>query len=152
MKISAKYSYIFMTILMTMFYLPIFPLGIAISLLGLILAYYLEKFNFTHIYKRPEMLNEQLGEFHFNFFILALLSYSIGNYIFLKDIYRRDSWAIMNIVFFGLLSFIPYNKTISYFVDVIKDLDINIKPVNDIYFSFYNDYQRQNPFTKREGI
>ena len=152
MKISAKYAYIFMTILMTMFYLPIFPLGIAISLLGLILAYYLEKFNFTHIYKRPEMLNEQLGEFHFNFFILTLLSYSIGNYIFLKDIYRRDSWAIMNIVFFGLLSFIPYNKPISYFVNLMKDLDINLKPVDDIYFSFYNDYQRQNPFTKREGM
>ena len=82
MDIASKYSYISMTLLMTMFYLPIFPLGVAITLLGLILAYFLEKFNFTHHYKRPEMLNEKLGEFYFNFFISIIVSYSLGDYFF----------------------------------------------------------------------
>lgn len=63
MNIAMKYSYLFKTILMTMFYLPIFPIGVPISLLGLILAYYLEKYNFTHNYKRPEMLNQKLENF-----------------------------------------------------------------------------------------
>ena len=49
---------------MIMFYLLKYPLWVPISLLGLVLTYYLEKYNFTHSYKRPEMLNEKLGEFY----------------------------------------------------------------------------------------
>ena len=152
MDISAKYSYIFKTVLMSMFYLPIFPLGILISLLGLIFAYFLEKFNFTHIYKRPEMLNEKIGEFYFDFFIFVLLSYSIGNYIFLHILFKVDSWAIVNIVLFGILTIIPYTNPIVYHFNLSNDFDIDLNPINDIYFSFYNDYQRQNPFTKKEGL
>ena len=77
MDISVKYSYLSKTLFITMFYLPIFPFGVLISFLGLILAYFLEKFNFTHSYKRPEMLNEKLGEIHFNFFISVQIFYSI---------------------------------------------------------------------------
>ena len=51
-----------------MFYLSIFPLGVPISLMGFVFGYFLEKFNFTHSYRKPEMLNEKLGEFYFNFF------------------------------------------------------------------------------------
>ena len=152
MGVSAKYSYIFKTVLMSMFYLPIFPLGILISLLGLIFAFFLEKYNFTHIYKRPEMLNEKIGEFYFDFFIFVLLSYSIGNYIFLQGLFKNDSWAIVNIIFFGILTIIPYTKPISYHFNWSNDFDIDLNPINDIYFSFYNDYQRQNPFTKKEGL
>ena len=152
MDIASKYSYIYKTILMTMFYLPKFPLGVPISLSGLVLAYFLEKFNFTHSYKRPEMLNEKLGEFYFNFFICMSVSYSIGNYIFMKNILDDKTWPILNIIFFGVLSFIPYTKPITYYFKTSKDFEINSKPINDIYFSFYNDYQRQNPFTKKEGM
>ena len=52
MDISSKYSYISKTLFITMFYLPIFPFGALISLIGFILAYFLEKYNFTHKYKR----------------------------------------------------------------------------------------------------
>ena len=152
MDIASKYSYLYKTILMTMFYLPKFPLGVLISLLGLVFAYFLEKYNFTHSYKRPEMLNEKLGEFYFNFFICMSVSYSIGNYIFMKNILDDTTWPILNIICFGALSIIPYTKPITYYFKTSKDFDINSKPINDIYFSFYNDYQRQNPFTKKEGM
>ena len=152
MDIASKYSYIYKTILMTMFYLPIFPLGVPISLLGLLLAYYLEKFNFTHSYKRPEMLNEKLGEFYFSFFIFASISYSIGNYFFMKDIFDDKIWPLLNISIFSFLAIIPYTKPISYFFKWNKHFDIDSKPINDIYFTFCNDYQRQNPFTKKEGM
>ena len=105
MDIASKYSYIFMTILMTMFYLPIFPLGVVISLLGFVLAYYSEKYNFTQGYKRPEMLNEQLGEFYFNFFICIMFSYSLGNFFFTKGLFTNDSWPIINICFFDALTY-----------------------------------------------
>ena len=152
MDIASKYSYIFMTILMTMFYLPIFPLGVPISLFGLVLAYFLEKFNFTHSYKRPEMLNEKLGEFYFNFFICILVSYSFGDYFFTSGLFLNDSWPIINIVFFSFLSFIPYTKPIIYYFNSSEEFDVNSMPINDVYFSFFNDYQRQNPFTKKDGM
>ena len=153
MEIASKYSYIFMTILMTMFYLPIFPLGVPITILGFIFAYFLEKFNFTHGYKRPEMLNEKLGEFHFDFFLIMMISYSIGDYVFTKGLFGEDTWPIINIVFFGILSIIPYTKPIAYYFNSSKIYtNINSIPIYEVYFSFYNDYQRQNPFTKKNGL
>ena len=152
MKIATKYSYLFKTLLMTMFYLPIFPIGVPISLLGFILAYFLEKYNFTHNYKRPEMLNQKLGKFYFNFFICIFLSYSFGNYIFYKLAKLDDSWSIISLIFFGILSIIPYTKPISYYFNINKYFNLDSKPMSDMYFSFYNDYQRQNPFTKKEGM
>ena len=150
MDIATKYSYITMTLLMSMFYLPIFPFGVPFSLLGLSLAYFLEKYNFTHNYKRPEMLNEKLGEFYLNIFIFIIVSYSFGDYFFNKDLFTNDIWPNVNIILFGSLSLIPYTKLIiSYFN---KNFAVNSTPINDIYFSFYNDYQRQNPFTKKDGL
>ena len=49
MNVSLKYSYIFKTLLMTFLYIPIFPLGIVISCLGFIFAYWLEKYYFANI-------------------------------------------------------------------------------------------------------
>ena len=152
MEIASKYSYIFMTILMTMFYLPIFPLGVPITMLGLIFAYFLEKFNFTHGYKRPEMLNEKLGEFHFDFFLIMMISYSIGDYVFTKGLFEKETWPFINIVFFSILSIIPYTKPIAYYFKSSKAFNVNSIPINEVYFSFYNDYQRQNPFTKKDGL
>jgi len=152
MKIAMKYSYLFKTVLMTMFFLPIFPIGVPISLLGLILAYYLEKYNFTHHYKRPEMLNQKLGKFYFNFFICIFLSYCVGNYIFSMLAKLDDYWSVFSLLFFGSLSIVPYTKPISYYFNINKDFNLDSKPMSEMYFSFYNDYQRQNPFTKKEGM
>ena len=152
MDIAGKYSYISKTLLMTMFYLPIFPLGVLISIFGLVFAYFVEKFNFTHGYKRPEMLNEKLGAFHYNFFICILVVYSFGNYIFTYQIDEKHKWPLINIIIFSILSILPYSKPISYYFHLTNDNDENLKPIKDIYFSFYNDYQRQNPFTKKDGM
>ena len=152
MNIAMKYSYLAKTILMTMFYLPIFPIGVPISLLGLIMAYFLEKYNFTHNYKRPEMLNQKLGKFYFNFFICIFLIYCLGNYIFSNLEKLEDSWSIISLIFFGILSILPYTKPISYYFNINKDFNLDSKPMSEMYFSFCNDYQRQNPFTKKEGM
>ena len=137
---------------MTMFYLPIFPLGVLISIIGFILVYFLEKYNFTHHYKRPEMLNEKLGEIHFNFFIFVLIFYSIGNYVFMDGLLESDYWKIVNISLFCTLAIIPYTKPITYYFNSSNNFNIPSQTFSDIYFSFYNDYQRQNPFTKKEGL
>ena len=60
MDISYKYAYLAKTTAMSLFYLSIFPIGFIISFLGFVLGYLLELYNFTHSYKRPEMLDETI--------------------------------------------------------------------------------------------
>ena len=77
MSIASKYSYIFKTLLMSFFFMPIFPLSIAISLVGFIFGYFLEKFNFSKMYKKPKMLDKHIAEFYSNYLVVALFIYLI---------------------------------------------------------------------------
>ena len=70
MKVSTKYSYIEKTLLLSFLYAPLFPLGLGISLLGFIIGYWLEKYNFSKMYKKPEMLDKIIAEYHTKFFVL----------------------------------------------------------------------------------
>ena len=113
MDISAKYSYIAKTVLMSFFYIPIFPIGIIISLIGFCFFYWFEKYNFANIYKRPKMINRQIAEFYNNFLIIALSVYAVGDYIFLSDVYETKTWSIINIIVFCILIIVPYHQFFS---------------------------------------
>ena len=153
MKISYKYSYLAKTLLMSFLYIPIFPLGIIISLLGFILGYYLEKYNFIKMYKRPEMLNSNLCEFYSNYFVVNFFMLGIGNYIFIRDNTGDKKWALVNINTFGLLIIIPFSQILSFDLIGIKESQLkNTKNYEEEYFNFYNDYERSNPMTKKEGM
>ena len=110
MDIFYKYSYIGNTLLMSFFYIPIFPLGVPISLLGFILGYFLEKFNFINMYKQPEMLNQNICFFYIENFKVILFCYSIGCFLFMNDVFPHNKWTTSNLIIFGLLCFIPYTK------------------------------------------
>jgi ABC-type multidrug transport system fused ATPase/permease subunit len=157
MNIAEKYSYIYKTILITFFYMPIFPFGTIISLFGLTFGYFLEKFNFCNMYQRPEMINDQLCKGYIDYFILALFLNGIGDYIFKKDVYETRLWSVLNITIFGILILMPYKYIINYFIKYkyniyLKESYIHKSCLNDVYFSFFNDYERANPMTKKEGI
>jgi hypothetical protein len=72
MDLAYKYSYLVKTIAMCYFFLPIFPLGFIISFVGFIFGYFIEKFNFTHLYKRPEMLDEIITKEYSEYFVIIL--------------------------------------------------------------------------------
>ena len=151
MNVAAKYSYIVKTLLMSFLYVPIFPLGLGISLLGFILGYWLEKYNFANRYKKPEMLNRQIVEFYSNYFVIILFVYGIGDYIFLHDVYETRTWSLVNIILFGVLIILPYNQLLS--IDFLKfdESEIHEKEYDQKYVDFLNDYERANPMTKKEG-
>ena len=113
MNVELKYSYIFKTLLMSFLYIPIFPLGIIISLIGFVLGYWLEKFNFANMYKRPEMLNRQIAEFYVQYFIVVLFVFGIGDYVFLSDAYDSRVWSLLNIIIFGVLIIMPYHQILN---------------------------------------
>ena len=151
MNVELKYSYIFKTLLMSFLYIPIFPLGVLISLVGFILGYWLEKFNFANMYKRPEMLNRQIAEFYVKNFIVLLFVYGIGDYIFLSDAYDTRIWSLLNIILFGILIIIPYHQVLSIDSLEIEESSIHNKKYDEAYVGFYIDYERANPMTQKEG-
>ena len=151
MNVAAKYSYIGKTLLMSFLYVPIFPLGLGISLLGFILGYWLEKYNFANMYKKPEMLNRQIVEFYSNYFVLIFFVYGIGDYIFLHDVYEKKTWSLVNIIVFGVSIILPYHQLLS--IDFLKfdESQIHEEEYSEKYVDFLNDYERANPMTKKEG-
>ena len=151
MNVAAKYSYIVKTLLMSFLYVPIFPLGLGISLLGFILGYWLEKYNFANMYKKPEMLNRQIVEFYSNYFVIIFFVYGIGDYVFLHDVYDKQTWPLINIIIFGILIILPYNQLLS--IDFLKfdESQIHEEEYDKKYVDFLNDYERANPMTKKEG-
>ena len=152
MSISYKYSYLAKTILMTFLYIPIFPLGIAISLVGFLLGYLLEKFNYANMYKRPEMLNHKLCVFYVNHFDVAFFVYAIGDYIFMNDSYENKNILLAKIIIFGVITAIPYSKFLKKGCIDIQESDINSNEYKDKYFTFSTDYERANPMTRKKGI
>ena len=151
MNVSAKYSYIAKTILMSFFYIPIFPLGLVISLLGFILGYWLEKYNFANMYKMPEMLNRQIAEFYTNYFVLTFFVYGIGDWVFLHDCYKNKTWSLVNIILFGVLIIFPYHQMLTFDYLKFEESSLHEDDYNDKYTSFSNDYERANPMTEKEG-
>ena len=137
---------------MTFLYIPIFPLGVPISLFGFIFGYFLEKYNFTHIYKRPEMINESICIFYISSFNIYLFCFSIGIWMFMNDTFHSKVWPLIDIIFFGVLCIIPYKQILSYKFLKFRESDINTKTYEEVYFHFYNDYERINPMTKKNGL
>ena len=153
MKIASKYSYITTTLLISFFYLPIFPLGILISFIGFIFSFFLEKYNFINKYKKPIMLNNRIYDVYSNYFPIILFMGSLSDYLFLKSVFNSNFSHFANIITFAFLLIIPYNKLLS--IDFIKINESDIKKeelYEDNFYKFFNDYERNNPITKKDGI
>ena len=154
MDLAYKYSYLIKTLAMALFYMPIFPMGFIFAFVGFVFGYLLELFNFTHLYKRPEMLDEIITQVYSDYFIVLLFIGGIGDYFFLYDVFPSPDhrWALINIILFGVLIVIPYTKFFNCNFAGIDKSEYQNFPLSDVYFTFYNDYQRQNPLTKRIGL
>ena len=151
MNVELKYSYIFKTLLMSFLYIPIFPLGIIISFIGLLLGYWLEKFNFANMYKRPEMLNRQIAENYVSYFVLILFVYGVGDYIFLNNVFDTKIWSLLNIIIFGVLIIIPYHQLLNRDFLEVDESALHNQNYDKAYPTFFLDYERANPMTQKEG-
>ena len=157
MNVAAKYSYLIKTLLMSFIFAPIFPLGFCISLIGFIFGYWLEKYNFSKMYKKPEKLDKQIAEYYLNYFIIIFAAYGLGSFYFLQDWfdnsynYGIDIWFVVNISISNYILFIPFN--VCFHIDFlkIKESKIHAKTYDDMYLDFIIDYERANPVTRIEG-
>ena len=151
MGVSSQYSNLSKQVLMTFFYMPIFPLGPAITLIGVILNYVIEKFKCVYIYKRPEKLNEKIAFFYIDYFVMAFFAWAVGNYIFLSKQHSSHFFELFNLIFYGVLLIVPYNT-------FLRNWDIsnaysysNEISYDNAYLTFAFDYERLNPKTQKRG-
>jgi len=99
MNVAAKYSYLGKTLLISFVFAPIFPLGFCISFIGFIFGYWLEKFNLSKMYKKPEKLDKQIAEYYMNYFEIIFSAYYIGSYYFILDFDNFEIWNWINYIF-----------------------------------------------------
>ena len=149
MNVATKYYYLVKTLLISFFYAPIFPLGLSISFIGLIFGYWLEKFNFSKMYKKPVKLDKQIAEYYIIYFFIIFYVYNLGNYIFLLEMF--DVWTFISSCFIIILLFIPFNRF--FYVDFFKfkESEVHKKTYDEMYLDFIIDYERANPMTRVEG-
>ena len=157
MNISAKYSYLVKTVLMSFFFASVFPLGFGISLIGLIFAYWLEKFNFSKMYKKPEKLDKQIAEYYITYFFIIFYVFGFGSSQFLTgalgyfDLKFQDIWISIILYSSNILLFIPFQLCFKKDYFKMKESEMHKKTYDDMYIYFVNDYERANPMTRIEG-
>lgn len=146
-NIAYKYAYISKTILMTIFYIPILPCGIFISLTGMGLLYLIEKYKITNHYKKPPTISSEICFTYLDSFKIIVFIYSVSVYIFHNESPYSNyfNFSLFSIIFFGILLIIPYSNYMK--IDLIKVNSID--NYEEEYFNFATNYEIQNPLTKR---
>ena len=96
------------------------------------------------------MLGSKIFKFYINYFVIILFAYTIGDFLFLRNIFNSNIWSYINIITFGVLIFIPYSKLLTIDYLKVNKYDIFTKEYKDC-ISFTQDYERANPINKKEG-
>ena len=151
MDICTKYSYICNAILIPLFYMSIFPLGMGFGFLGLLFAY-ISEFFYVGLYKRPEILNSKLCLFYVSHFKWAVFIFSLGNYLFLSPLNKnqRLNWSFINLIVFFVLALFPYHS-IKVNTIGMTESDSKIDTYRDSWILFSTDYEKLSPFTRKSA-
>ena len=151
MDICTKYSFITNAILIPLFYMSIFPIGMIFGFAGLLFAY-ISEFFYVGLYKRPEVLNSKLCIFYISNFKWAIFVFVLGNYIFLSPINeeQRLNWSLLNLIIFFALSIIPY-QSIKVNAVGMSESESKQDSYKDCYIFFSTDYEKLCPFTRKEA-
>ena len=151
MNIVSKYSYISNSILIPLFFMSIFPIGMIFGFGGLCFAF-ISEFIYVGLYKRPEFLNHKLCKFFILNFKWGIFIFALGNYIFLSPLseHQRLNWSLVNLIVFFVIALIPY-ETINVNILGITESEFKTATYSDNYINFSTDYEKMCPFTRKDA-
>ena len=149
MNVAMKYSYLVKTLYMSFFFAPVFPLGFGISLFGFIFGYWLEKYNFSKMYKKPEKLSKLIAEYFVIYFFFNFFVFTIGSSYFISS--GEDTWIRIISDIYSTLIFIPFHQFFKKDFFKFKESEMHKKTYDEMYLDFNTDYERANPLTRIEG-
>ena len=149
MDICSKYSFISNAVLIPLFFMSIFPIGMIFGFFGLLFTF-ISEFFYVGLYKRPEVLNSKLCKFYIYNFKWSIFIFSLGNYIFLSPISKshRLNWSLINLILLFVLCLIPY-ETIRVKTIDISESESKRDTYKDSYIYFSTDYEKLCPFTRK---
>ena len=153
MKMYVKVSYVSVMLFLTSFYASVFPLGAVIAVVGVTFAYFVEKYNIAHVYRRPICVDEKVCLFHVCSFKYCIVLYCVGNVLFVECYTVNIASTLVYCalaVFVGVFQFGNFCRRM---VNMCMKKDGDSKWEYDKeFFWFGKDYQRENPVTKKEGV
>ncbi|KAL4484378.1 hypothetical protein ABPG74_019555 [Tetrahymena malaccensis] len=151
-QIQERYAQILMTMFTTAFYSPIVPITIFWSLIGLILQYWVDKYNLIHRstvkYNMSAELSIEMTE-HLEYFLPIQ---SISTLIFYQYANGGD-WGLSSIIgtAIGLLhAFLPMQLINERFFEINKS-QANTIDYEEAQKYFITDYSRENPIYKQQA-
>ena len=153
-KLDDHYCDVLTIYWMTMFYLPIYPIGVFQSFLNILFKFIIEKNFLLNTYKRPEYTNPHLGFLCFNFFHFGFFLYLLGDLIFFRNEDNKKSFGIGYIIIMILALIFPFY----YFAKLLMHITNNCclekkkEKLKSIKQKIKSDYRIFNPCNQKEGI
>ena len=136
-----KYSYIIKTLWLTAFYAPFTPVVVPISIIGLIINYFIEKNLFGSAYSAPNMISAALNESCVELFEYIPLLLSLGEFL----IY----WYFKKFNF----SEIPINWSVPIWLSIgisLIQLILPMEQFNKLICKINSDLSNEPPYSQAE--
>jgi hypothetical protein len=149
-----RYSFVMKTFIVTLAFAAIIPLGIPISMCGLVFAYWVDKTLLLKRHCRPNRLSGRLQEVMSKFVPWAVLVHAVLTYLWMNALNPDQSaiafiwmWVVLGYVFLPIDTLVKCRK-----VDFSKIAAEGVeKQYQEAALNFVDDYDRENPVTSEEG-
>lgn len=157
MDIAWKYSVIFKTIALAMFYFPLVPMGLFFSLIALAFQFIVDKWLFLKRYGRPSSIGPGLAYgmvAHINSIVLV---FGMGQFLFDLLIYSDFHSLSLVMLLLGISNWMfPLKLLIEFlFAKCLNSFNYYDKNENltysNIRLELDYDYDRMNPYTAEEA-
>ena len=151
MKLGDNYSDVLNIYWITMFYLPIYPIGIIQSFLNLLFKFVIEKNFLINIYQRPYYVNPHFGFLCFNFFNFGFFLFLCGDIIFFRNEDNKKSFGAVYIVVMFLILLLPFYLLAKLIIKCCskKEVSPNLEEVQQ---KIRSEYRVFNPCYQRQEI
>ena len=165
MNLDDNYADVLAIYWITMFYLPIYPIGIIQSFLNLLFKFITEKNFLSNIYKRPSYINPHFGFLCFNFFNFGFFLFLLGNLIFFKNEDNKSCFGSLYIIFMTFVLIFPFyyiakllvnccccSKKIRIEFILNKEITVLISKKNEKFIVVQNKYIKKLSLNPQEII
>ena len=129
------YSQILKVFLISVLFLPMIPIGIPITIFGLVIYYWLMKYKLLRITKKPRYTSEQLGLTMSYIAQFGIVFYGVG----VSFLYEKGEFKSINTKIIGVISlFLVLFLFISPFVS--RYTSVNLKNLINLYRNEVSSY------------
>jgi len=161
MDLSYQNSFLVKTVLVTAFFAPAVPFALVLSICGLILNYWVDKYLLLRRNSLPISLGHELNNYMLSMLEWTGFIFAVGNLLFMltledenqSSIFSRISKTLVLLIIFLSLfhTFFPMDFLSNKLLKS-HQASIENKLYEDSRVQFPTDYDIENPVTSREGM